>query len=54
MIVGTWNLENLFRWGQADGPSTEEAYDAKLEAHGVPCTKFKLLFALSRAFLSAS
>ena len=32
MIVGTWNLENLFRSGQADGPSTEEAYDTKLEA----------------------
>ncbi len=31
MIVGTWNLENLFRWGQADGPSSQEAYDAKLE-----------------------
>lgn len=32
MIVGTWNLENLFRWGQDAGPSTEAAYDAKLEA----------------------
>ena len=31
MIVGTWNLENLFRWGQDDGPSSQEAYDAKLE-----------------------
>jgi hypothetical protein len=30
-IVGTWNLENLFRPGD-DGPSGEEGYDAKLDS----------------------
>jgi endonuclease/exonuclease/phosphatase family metal-dependent hydrolase len=30
-IVGTWNLENLFRPGD-DGPSGEEEYDAKLDS----------------------
>jgi hypothetical protein len=30
-IVGTWNLENLFRTGD-DGPSGEEEYDAKLDS----------------------
>lgn len=29
MILGTWNLENLFRPGSDDGPD-EEAYEAKL------------------------
>jgi endonuclease/exonuclease/phosphatase family metal-dependent hydrolase len=32
MVVGTWNLENLFRPGAPDGPSTDAAYDAKLTA----------------------
>lgn len=26
----TWNLENLFRVGQVSGPTTQEAYDAKM------------------------
>jgi endonuclease/exonuclease/phosphatase family metal-dependent hydrolase len=30
VIVGTWNLENLFRPGSDAGPSDEQAYDAKL------------------------
>jgi endonuclease/exonuclease/phosphatase family metal-dependent hydrolase len=30
VIVGTWNLENLFRPGADAGPSDEQAYDAKL------------------------
>jgi endonuclease/exonuclease/phosphatase family metal-dependent hydrolase len=29
-VVGTWNLENLFRPGSDAGPSDEQAYDAKL------------------------
>jgi endonuclease/exonuclease/phosphatase family metal-dependent hydrolase len=31
VVVGTWNLENLFRPG-GDGPPDQAAYDAKLEA----------------------
>lgn len=31
MIVGTWNLENLFRPGTAAGPSDQDAYTAKLK-----------------------
>jgi len=30
MVVGTWNLENLFRPGGDDGPGDEQAYEAKL------------------------
>jgi endonuclease/exonuclease/phosphatase family metal-dependent hydrolase len=30
VIVGTWNLENLFRPGADTGPSDEQAYNAKL------------------------
>lgn len=30
MIVGTWNLENLFRPRADAGPSDEQAYDDKL------------------------
>jgi endonuclease/exonuclease/phosphatase family metal-dependent hydrolase len=30
VIVGTWNLENLFRPGADAGPSDEQTYDAKL------------------------
>jgi endonuclease/exonuclease/phosphatase family metal-dependent hydrolase len=30
VIVGTWNLENLFRPGADAGPSDDQAYDAKL------------------------
>jgi endonuclease/exonuclease/phosphatase family metal-dependent hydrolase len=30
VIVGTWNLENLFRPGADAGPTDEQAYDAKL------------------------
>jgi hypothetical protein len=30
VIVGTWNLENLFRPGADAGPSDEQSYDAKL------------------------
>lgn len=32
MIVGTWNIENLFRPGTEGGPSSAGAYDAKLSA----------------------
>lgn len=32
MVVGTWNLENLFRPGGPSGPRTQQAYDAKLDA----------------------
>ncbi|WP_410567276.1 endonuclease/exonuclease/phosphatase family protein [Amycolatopsis sp. cmx-4-61] len=31
VVIGTWNLENLFRPG-ADGPPDQAAYNAKLEA----------------------
>jgi predicted extracellular nuclease len=30
--IGTWNLENLFRPGGPSGPTTQQAYDAKLVA----------------------
>ncbi|MFD0304834.1 endonuclease/exonuclease/phosphatase family protein [Streptomyces sp. NPDC127119] len=30
MLLGTWNLENLYRPGGAFGPRTEAAYEAKL------------------------
>lgn len=30
--IGTWNLENLFRPGDDDGPSDQAAYEAKLKA----------------------
>jgi endonuclease/exonuclease/phosphatase family metal-dependent hydrolase len=30
--IGTWNLENLFRPGDDDGPTTQAAYEAKLAA----------------------
>jgi predicted extracellular nuclease len=30
--IGTWNLENLFRPGNPAGPTTQAAYDAKLDA----------------------
>ena len=30
--IGTWNLENLFRPGGPAGPTTQAAYDAKLDA----------------------
>ena len=29
--VMTWNVENLFKPGTASGPSTREAYEAKLQ-----------------------
>jgi endonuclease/exonuclease/phosphatase family metal-dependent hydrolase len=32
VVVGTWNLENLYRPGGEFGPDTEEAYRAKLTA----------------------
>jgi endonuclease/exonuclease/phosphatase family metal-dependent hydrolase len=32
VVVGTWNLENLFRPGSEFGPSDEPAYEAKLAA----------------------
>jgi endonuclease/exonuclease/phosphatase family metal-dependent hydrolase len=32
VVVGTWNLENLFRPGTDFGPSDEQAYEAKLTA----------------------
>src|SRR5262245_21483186 len=32
MIVGTWNLENLFRPGGDAGPDSPDVYDAKLTA----------------------
>jgi endonuclease/exonuclease/phosphatase family metal-dependent hydrolase len=32
VIVGTWNLENLFRPGTEGGPSDQDAYVAKLKA----------------------
>lgn len=31
-VVGTWNLENLFRPGDEAGPSDQDEYDAKLDA----------------------
>src|SRR5689334_6841473 len=30
--IGTWNLQNLFRPGGQFGPSSQEAYDAKITA----------------------
>src|SRR5215831_6329209 len=30
--VMTWNVENLFKPGAAQGPSTQAAYDAKIQA----------------------
>lgn len=30
--IGTWNLETLFRSGDDAGPSTQDAYGAKLNA----------------------
>ena len=30
VVVGTWNLENLYRPGGPFGPKTQEAYEAKL------------------------
>jgi hypothetical protein len=30
VIVGIWNLENLFRPGSDAGPSDDRAFDAKL------------------------
>jgi endonuclease/exonuclease/phosphatase family metal-dependent hydrolase len=30
VIVGTWNLESLFRPGRDAGPADDQAYDAKL------------------------
>ncbi|GHC31982.1 endonuclease/exonuclease/phosphatase family protein [Streptomyces cinnamoneus] len=30
-IIGTWNVENLFRVGEPSGPETEEEYEAKLK-----------------------
>jgi endonuclease/exonuclease/phosphatase family metal-dependent hydrolase len=33
VVIGTWNLENLFRPGR-DGPKDKPAYDAKLQALG--------------------
>lgn len=30
MVVGTWNLENLFRPGSDEGPGDDQAYEAKL------------------------
>jgi len=32
ITLGTWNLENLFRPGEAFGPKDKTVYDAKLEA----------------------
>lgn len=32
ITIGTWNLENLFRPGAESGPSSEQAYQAKLAA----------------------
>ncbi len=31
-VIATWNVENLFRPGSADGPSDQRAYAAKLAA----------------------
>lgn len=31
-VIGTWNLENLFRPGESAGPSSDSAYDEKLTA----------------------
>ncbi|GAA4638945.1 hypothetical protein GCM10023196_098630 [Actinoallomurus vinaceus] len=30
-VVGTWNLENLFKPGGSFGPTSQAAYDAKLK-----------------------
>ena len=32
VVVGTWNVENLFRPGAESGPDSEAAYEAKLAA----------------------
>src|SRR3954462_8100561 len=32
LAVATWNLENLFRPGQAAGPTDQQRYAAKLDA----------------------
>src|SRR3954453_22797315 len=32
LTIATWNLENLFRPRAGDGPTDEDAYDAKLAA----------------------
>jgi endonuclease/exonuclease/phosphatase family metal-dependent hydrolase len=32
LVVGTWNLENLFRPGAEAGPTNQQAYEAKLDA----------------------
>ncbi len=32
MVVGTWNLENLFRPAAEGGPADDEAYEAKLDS----------------------
>jgi endonuclease/exonuclease/phosphatase family metal-dependent hydrolase len=31
VLIGTWNLENLFKPGAASGPTTPQAYQAKLD-----------------------
>jgi endonuclease/exonuclease/phosphatase family metal-dependent hydrolase len=31
LVVGTWNLENLFRPGQDGGPTSQAVYEAKLD-----------------------
>lgn len=32
VVIGTWNLENLFRPGSPSGPASREAYERKLAA----------------------
>jgi endonuclease/exonuclease/phosphatase family metal-dependent hydrolase len=39
-VIGTWNLENLYRPGERYGPRDEEAYKAKLEGLAAVVARF--------------
>ncbi|MYS84978.1 endonuclease/exonuclease/phosphatase family protein [Embleya scabrispora] len=41
MTIGTWNLENLFRPGEPDGPEDDQSYRAKLAALAAAITEFE-------------
>ena len=65
MVVGTWNLENLFRPAVDGGPADDEAYEAKLDslagvitglAPAAPTTRryqLRAQLSLSRVFADA-
>ena len=42
VVVGTWNLENLYRPGGAFGPKTQAAYEAKLDTLAATITVLSL------------